>query len=160
MEETAKDLNCRDAEGNALAAQGSETSSPRIVVVDDEDCLLEMVGVLIRDWRKDITLLAFRDGATAWQELVRADPDLLITDMVRPGMAGRDMLPLLAKKKVKYPILVHSGYVTETEVRQWAGPDLKVTFLKKPWRAEEFRRQLLNHLGPSDNPKWPSTPTH
>src|SRR5260370_35836552 len=114
-----------------------------------------MVGVLIRDWRKDITLRAFRDGATAWQELLRADPDLLITDMMRPGMAGCDMLPLLALRKVKYPILVHSGYATETQVRQWAGPDLKVTFLQKPWRVEEFRRHLLITLGPTDNPSWP-----
>jgi CheY-like chemotaxis protein len=148
-------LSSMVADTFALAKKGLPRSQRplRIVFVDDDDVILEMVGSLIRDWLKNLTLLSYQDGETAWQELLRTDPDLLITDVVRSGMTGCEMLPLLAQRKVKYPILVHSGYATETQVRQWAGPDLNVTFLRKPYSADEFRRQLLIHIGPSDNPE-------
>jgi CheY-like chemotaxis protein len=150
MDKTAKGLNYCESEANALAAQPRKTGSPRIVLVEDENWVLEMLEILIRDWFKNPTLLSFQDGETAWQELLRTDPDLLITDMNRNGMTGWEMLPLLAQRKVKYPILVQSGQATEMQVLQCAGPDLNVTFLQKPWTAAEFRRQLLIHLGLRD----------
>jgi CheY-like chemotaxis protein len=136
------------------ATQPRRTDPSRVVLVDDDDCFLEIVGGLIRDWLKDLTLLSFQDGETAWQELLRTDPDLLITDIAHPGINGLEMLSLLAERKVKYPILVTSGNPLEKEVFRCAGPDLKVSFLQKSYSADEFCRQLLIHLGPSDNPKW------
>ena len=126
---------------------GRATRPPKIVMVDDEPLLLELAEVVTRAWSKEVTLLCFQDGATAWEELLRADPDLLITDMNRDGMSGWKMLPLLAAKKVKYPILVHSGNATEDEVRLCTGPNLNVTFLGKPWEAQQFCEQLSVLLG-------------
>lgn len=123
----------------------------RIVVVDDESWCLEMVGTLILSKFKHAALQTFQDGGTAWQELSRAGPDLLITDMIRGGMNGWEMLPLLAQRKVKYPILVTSGYAQEKDVRQCAGPDLVVSFLQKPYTSEQFWGELFKHLGPGDN---------
>ncbi|MEI2722731.1 MAG: response regulator [Verrucomicrobiota bacterium] len=53
---------------------------PRIVVVDDEPVILEIIENLIRSWFEDAAVLLFQDGQAAWGELLRTDPDLLITD--------------------------------------------------------------------------------
>lgn len=139
----------------------------RIVVVDDEDWPLEMVERLIQNWFSEVTVLTFQNRDEAWQELSRADPDLLITDMnndntpqylnfgMRFGMSGWKMLPLLAERKAKYPILVVSGSFlmegVEDKARQCAGPDLNVSFLAKPFTTEQFNLELFKHFGPSKN---------
>jgi DNA-binding NarL/FixJ family response regulator len=120
MEETAKGLNCRDGEGSRLAAQPRKAAPARIVLVDDEDCYTEVVEMAIHQRFKNVIVHTFHNRDEAWQALLRSDPDLLITDMNndnvpaqlrRPymGMSGWKMLPLLAERKVKYPILVVSG---------------------------------------------------
>jgi DNA-binding NtrC family response regulator len=127
--------------------------APRIVVVDDEAVILEVMEIVIRSWFKNVTLLKFQEGTSALGEILRTEPDLLVTDMCRHGMDGWTMLPLLAEKNVKYPILVQSGFATEKHVRECAGPNLNVTFLQKPWAAKEFCQELLALVGPSDNPE-------
>jgi TPR repeat protein len=119
---------------------------PRIVVVDDEPMLLQLFEILILQCFKDATVLSFDNGDQAWQELLRKTPDLLVTDMNRGGLNGWKMLPLLAAKKVNFPILVASGSATEKDVRQCAGSDLTFSFLAKPFSIEAFHHELLKYL--------------
>jgi CheY-like chemotaxis protein len=96
---------------------------------------------------------------------LRADPDLLITDMRNDnvpgrttdfGMSGFELLRLLAKKGANYPILAISGCFSmsgfEGRAKQCAGPALRISFLTKPFTSELFRRALLKCLGSGDNP--------
>ena len=88
-----------------------QLSKPRIVLVNDSPDTVHLMEALICDWFKEATLLIFQSGAQAWQELQREDPDLLITDMMRPddAMDGWAMIPLLAEKRVKYPVVIVSA---------------------------------------------------
>jgi CheY-like chemotaxis protein len=157
------------ADALALAKkEPSRNSRPlRIVLVDDEDWFTGMVERAIHHSFKNVIVHTFHNRDEAWQELLRADPDLVITDMNndnlpflhRPylGMSGWEMLPLLAERKVKYPILVVSGSFlmegVESKARECAGPDLNVSFLTKPFTLKQFNLELLKHLGPGDNPQ-------
>lgn len=127
-------------------ALAKKKSSPRIVLVDDEEWLREMFELAIRNCFKDAVVVSFADGEQAWQELSHTAPDLLITDMNRPGLNGWKMLPLLATKKVNFPILVASGYATENAVRQCAGSGLNFSFRRKPFSVGDFQQELLKHL--------------
>ena len=135
-------------------ALAKEARSFRIVHVDDENYILEMFGLAIREEFKDVVIDAFQNGDKAWEELQRADPDLLITDMNHVGMSGWEMLPLLANRKAKYPILVVSGWFLkngeENIARQCAGPDLKVTFwTKSKFGMEQLTAYLRTQLDPN-----------
>lgn len=133
-----------------MTPQPPRTRPPRIVVVDDEDFCLEVFKLFICDYFKHPTLLLFSSTSEAWEELSRTDPDLLILDM---PMLEPDLLPLLAERKVTYPILATSGYYQEEDdVRQRADPSLNLAFIKKPFLPTQFNRELLALLGPSDNP--------
>jgi len=134
---------------------------PKIVVVDDEETALILYATIVRRCFKNVILRTFQNRDEAWQELLRADPDLLITDMNNDnvpgrtqifGMSGWKMLLLLAERRVKYPILVISGSFSmegiESKARQFAGPDLNVSFLTKPFASEVLTHELIKHLGP------------
>jgi CheY-like chemotaxis protein len=131
----------------------------RIVVVDDSRMLLHGMGDYIRDWLEDTEVLLFQDGEAAWQELSQTDPDVLITDMHRFGMmSGWEMLPLLAERNVKYPILLVTGYGEENDPQdgktlrdvhdllRGACSTLNVTILPKPFTFETFRKALESCL--------------
>jgi CheY-like chemotaxis protein len=129
----------------------------RIIIIDDEDWLLKMFeqAIRINPVFKNANVQAFQNRDEAWQELLQTDPDLLITDMNNdnsPGqmqnfcMSGWEMLPQLAKRKAKYPILVFSGAAKEKAVRECAGSELNISFLQKPFTTEQFYAELSKHL--------------
>jgi CheY-like chemotaxis protein len=127
---------------------------PRIVVINQEPMILEIWEIRIRQYFKNGTILLFKDGDLALQELSQTEPDLLITDMHRPGMDGWKMLPLLAAKEVKYPLLVEQRNVSEVAVRRCAGSELNLTVLRGIWRLKTFYTHLGTLVGPSDNPEF------
>jgi CheY-like chemotaxis protein len=108
--------------------------------------------------------VTFQNRDLAWQELLRRDPDLLITDLNNEnvpgqpgytGMIGRELLPLLAQRKVKYPLMIVSGSLrapgVEGQVRDCAGPALNLTLLAKPFAAAAFENQLVRLLSDSSS---------
>ena len=144
-----------------IEIRNAEKQPVRIIHIDDEDWLLEMVSQTIRanEIFKSATVQTFRNRADAWSELLLKDPDLLITDLRNDnvpgrtynfGMSGFQMLSLLAKKNVKYPILVLSGSLSiegcENEARKCAGDKLRVSFLKKPATSEQLYAEISKHL--------------
>ena len=145
---------------------------PRIILVDDEEWYQAMVEPIIRDYFEELTLLKFRNRDEAWLELLKSDPDLLITDMRNDnipstselkeslGMSGFELLKLLAVRRVRYPILVVSGSFSmsglEGLAKKCAGPNLNVTYLTKPFTKELFYQGLLKCLGSSFNSASPA----
>jgi CheY-like chemotaxis protein len=61
---------------------------------------LELFEIVIQSWFKDVTVLLFDNGAAALEELVQADPDLLITDDIMAGMGGEELCQRLFDRRV------------------------------------------------------------
>ena len=65
---------------------------PRLLLVDDEPTNLQVLrGILQADYR----LLYARDGATALKLARETPPDLVLLDVMMPGMSGHDVCRLL-----------------------------------------------------------------
>jgi CheY-like chemotaxis protein len=91
----------------------------RIIIVDDEPSFLNLLESVIRNRFKEAIVLKFGEGEQAWLELMQATPDFLITDLERQSkMSGWEMIPLLAERKVKCPILLLSGSTRGNELQQ------------------------------------------
>jgi DNA-binding response OmpR family regulator len=112
--------------------------------------LLEVIKAVIFQKYKNATVKTYTDGDLAWQELLRQEPDLLISTILRDrGIDGYDMISKLATRKAKFPILVYDGLMniaTENHVQQLAGPNLKVSCLYCPFTAEQFFNGLSKLL--------------
>jgi CheY-like chemotaxis protein len=137
------------AETLALAKKGPPRSQRplRIVSVNDEKILLELVEVIISGYFKAVIVQSFQDAEEAWQELSRSDPDLLITDDIMGKLDGEDIVRRLADRKAAYPIIVIQGY---PEREQWVLDCVKrgedVTLLRAPYRAESLVRAVESGL--------------
>ena len=128
-----------------------QTRPLRIVILDDEPFVCDAIRVMLHFDLPNAEILTFTNAEAALEELEREDPDLFTTDFEHPGTRGDELLQILAKRKVKYPVFVISAYAPE-DVLLYAGPDLNVTLLRKPVTMEQLRALLLKHLGPARTP--------
>jgi DNA-binding NtrC family response regulator len=124
--------------------------SLRIVMVNDEPGVLKTFEVVISRWFKDVTILSFENGAAALEELLKTDPDLLITDERMPVMSGPELCQRLFDKQVTYPIIVDSAWEpreqTEQWVREFANRGLNVSYLPVPCDVETILRAVETAL--------------
>lgn len=77
--------------------------SGRIALVDDEENIRETVSFALR--REGYAVDAFADGASAWERLEGALPDLAILDILMPRMDGLELCRRLRACSETLPIV-------------------------------------------------------
>lgn len=127
-----------EAGGSALHlefAAEAVTTGParRILVVDDEEGIRTLVRKVLE--RQGFTVSEAESGNAAVTMLERdaAAYDLLITDMMMPGMDGRSLAGRVAQLRPGIRTLFISGYTEDTEVQSGRLP-AGTAFLAKPFQ--------------------------
>ena len=103
-----------------------------VLVVDDEQILRDLVCRTLRD--EGYRTLEAAHGGEAL-ELVESGPDtvdLVVTDVVMPGMDGRELGRRLAQSRPTLPILYMSAYDVNDIFRR-GSPRSSAPFLQKPF---------------------------
>lgn len=103
--------------------------SAHIFLVDDDEAMREALAVLIESWGYRVSTAG--DGVVARSEIARTTPDVIITDVVLPGMSGLDLLEELERDGIKTPIILITAHGTVG----WAVDAMKrgaMDFLTKP----------------------------
>ena len=128
----------------------NDSRPQRIVLVDDESSVLEIMELLVRSVFPNAILLVFSNSKEAWQELSERNPDLLLTDDLMPGLRGKEIVQRLADKKATYPIIVHSAYhSTDEEVHEFVNQGLNIKFIRMPFEQQDYRKLLESLLPPT-----------
>jgi PAS domain S-box-containing protein len=129
-----------------VAPQCPSTGHETILLVEDEVMVRQMVARILL--RAGYQVLAAADGREALQ-LVEQHPhriSLVITDVVMPGMNGRDLSTRLSNLRPDLPVLFISGYPDEVMItRSLLEPGSP--FLHKPFAPELLTakvRELLD----------------
>jgi CheY-like chemotaxis protein len=114
--------------------------SGTVLVVDDEQLLLTMAETILTDFGYQV--LTAGSGAAALRHLTNPGIkiDLVFTDMVMPGMGGRELMDRIRQLGLPVPILCTSGYVLKEEDRPPAG------YLPKPFTSTEFLTKIKSTL--------------
>lgn len=112
----------------------------RILFVDDDpdvlDLLRDMVPEMGQDWDT-----AFVDGGARALELLAATPfDVVVTDMMMPGMSGEELLGEVRRRHPTVVRIVLSGYVEDTT--RLRAVDSAHQYLSKPFDAPTLRQTL------------------
>ncbi len=92
----------------------AEAGSGTVMVVEDEASVREMTSVVLRRAGYEVTPVS--DGAEALEQLTgRAAPiDVLVTDVVMPGMSGIDLAERVIDRFPTAGVVLLSGYNAET----------------------------------------------
>lgn len=145
----------RTNQPSSPSARLEETERPfRIIHVDDEECMLELVKKIITTHFKNVSILSFQNSNDAWNELSRTVPDILITDDKMQDMSGEDIVSQLMTRNVSYPIIVTSGLPeTESWVKEMASLNSKIRFLRIPFEHWRLVEQIIQHSGKNLIPK-------
>ena len=92
-------------------------SKPRVLVVDDEKELLRSIErILRRDDLEVTTATSAEEALLGMQQTV--PPDLIISDLMMPGIGGLEMLKLVSRKHPNVPVPVRSSRFTPFS-RRW-----------------------------------------
>jgi len=88
------------------------------------------------------------NGAAALElYLSSVDPiDLVLTDIIMPGIDGRNLLKKLTSISKELPVIFMSGYSTGFFAQGEKALDSRVAFLKKPFTAHELLMSIRNVL--------------
>lgn len=125
-----------------------ETPQARILVVDDDPFNLKILGGMFHTY---YDVLVAPSGERALEIATSAKPDLILLDVLMPGMDGYDVLARLRENSVtrNIPVIFTTGLDSAEDEEK----SLKlgaVDFITKPYRApivlERVRIQLeLKH---------------
>tara|TARA_A100001011_G_C14235211_1_gene810672 strand:+ start:594 stop:1292 length:699 start_codon:yes stop_codon:yes gene_type:complete len=87
-----------------------------IVIVDDEKDILDLLKINIE--RKNFRAHCFQDGESAISYILKNKPDLIILDLMLPGIDGFDICRLLKNKEdtKNIPILILSAKGEEVDI--------------------------------------------
>lgn len=85
-----------------------EASRLAVLVVDDEPALREVLSLRIQDWGFDVRTAV--DAADAERVLKTWEPDVVLSDVVLPGISGVDLLRWLKRDDDRMPVIMMTAH--------------------------------------------------
>jgi len=134
-------------QNSALQDSRKESPSGSTIVLLVED--VHEVRILISDYlaRNGYTVLSAGNGRQAI-EAARQHPgpiQLLLTDVVMPGMSGQELALRVTAERPETRVLYMSGY-TDDEIVRRGLHDPSMSFIQKPFTAENLAMQVRKVL--------------
>jgi CheY-like chemotaxis protein len=128
-------------------ARGYET----VLVVEDEEPLRRLTRRILET--RGYTVLDAPNGQEAIRVLASAQKrvDLLLTDVVMPGMSGRELVERLLPVYPWLRVLFMSGY-TEDMMLQHRVAELGITVVEKPFTSDDLAIAVRNTLDRTADP--------
>lgn len=135
-------------------AEGTERRPYRVLVVDDEPNLRRLVEIHLT--RAGYEVETATNGAEALESLRRRRPDLLVLDVMMPGLNGFEVLAEIKSEPETAEILVVmlTAQGTDDHIRHGWGTGADF-YMVKPFNPEELRMvvdRLTAALASPDSP--------
>jgi CheY-like chemotaxis protein len=131
------------------------TGVPTIYFIDDSATMREVIKIAFR--RENMEVLASHDAAMALDEIEKARPDVVITDVIMPEKDGYEVCQFIKNhpELSKTPVILMSGVVNRA-VAERAFAVKADELLRKPFQPQDLIarvRHLLNtNTAPAPSP--------
>jgi CheY-like chemotaxis protein len=141
-------------DGRSLPPRGDES----VLLVEDEDAVRALATMVLQ--KQGYSVLAARNGDQALRlcEQHLGDIDLIATDLVMPGMSGRELAEQVLAMYPGTKLLYMSGYADDAVVRHGV-LESHLPFLQKPYTPEVLARKVREALDAKSRTKmdWCAT---
>ena len=119
----------------------------------EKELTLKEISVVIRDTLEEngCSVVEAENGFTALERCAAHDGpiQLLVTDMMMPGMNGHDLAERIVRLRPDTPVLFVSGH-PEAEVGDNTLIGRKVSLLRKPFSSDELVERVIEVVRSSD----------
>jgi len=117
----------------------------RILFVEDEDAVRGVAARLLRARGYEVIEAASGEEALELAELHAGQIDLMISDVVMPGMQGPDLLKQARQYLAGAPVMFISGYA-EAEFSNLLEGETNISFLPKPIDIKTLAERVKQEL--------------
>ena len=125
-------------------SRGTET----ILLVEDEGTVRVLVGNILEGNGYRVLVASHSEEAFRLSGHHEGPIHLMVTDVVMPGMSGRELAERLASSRPKMKVLYISGYTDDAIVRHGVQTQ-NTAFLQKPFTPDTLLRKVREVLGGS-----------
>ncbi len=134
LDESAQYIHSKPVSGN-------ET----ILLVEDEDSVREVTALLLESLGYHVLQVPGADEALKLVKNKRTKIDLLLTDVIMPGMSGWDLAEAFRVHDPDIKILFQSGHTDDMVLRHGI-LNAEVAFLQKPFRIDDLAKKVRKIL--------------
>ena len=120
-------------------------SKTRILIAEDEPDLRELTRIFLEGYGYKVMEASAADHAIRTSETFTGTIDLLLTDVIMPGMSGRQLAEEILKQRPETKIMYMTGY-TDDMVVQHKVLEPGVQLLQKPFNRTELAFKVRSTL--------------
>ena len=135
------------AAGEPSGAARSQDAAGTILVVEDEEMVRDLIAEVLGEAGYTVLATGSPREAVEIFEHRGEEVRLLLTDVVLPGMGGRQLAESLSARRPDLKVLYTSGYPDNAILHQGV-LDPGVAFLEKPITPDELLEKLRETLSP------------
>ena len=116
----------------------------RILVIDDDPGVREYLEDVLSYWGYSVSAVVAAEPA--FHHLDEIPPDLIVLDLLLPGMNGIEALHRFKQRLPDVPVVMVSGYGSAREIAECMRRGAS-DFLRKPFDEDRLRLVLRTALG-------------
>ncbi|MEM5871249.1 MAG: response regulator [Candidatus Aenigmatarchaeota archaeon] len=119
----------------------------KIMIVDDEANLRELVSAILE--QEGYEVITAEDGKDALEKLKKVKPDLILLDMMMPGMSGREVCeriradPKTKDLKVAFLTVARFSEIGKSELKKMNVID----YITKPFDNQDLVKRVKKIVG-------------
>ena len=121
----------------------------RILIVDDDLALAEMLGIVLRNEGLDVTHVA--DGSSAVAAFRESRPDVVLLDVMLPGIDGLEVCRRI-RAESGVPIVMLTAKTDTVDVVLWL-ESVADDYVVKPFKPQELIARVRARLRRGDDPE-------
>jgi signal transduction histidine kinase/ActR/RegA family two-component response regulator len=125
--------------------QAETRGSGTILLVEDEEPLRELIREMLEGAGYSVKAAGTPEEALRLAECDSGNLDLLLTDVILPGMSGRQLAEAVVRLKPGVRVLFMSGYADDI-IGRYGVLDSEFEFLEKPFHRDQLRRKIREML--------------
>jgi signal transduction histidine kinase len=134
------------ADAPPVVVEGGETlRKKRVLIVEDNPDLVEVLMLFLASVSRNLEISTARSGFEALEKIKNHAPNLVILDVMMPGMDGFEVLARLRRlpEHERMPVMVLTGYSDAVQRARDAGAQ---EVMLKPFEKNIFVRKVLQLL--------------
>jgi two-component system cell cycle sensor histidine kinase/response regulator CckA len=128
-----------------VKTEGAAVPEKTILVVDDDSDVLKLVGLILTTKGYEVITATSADQALRKARNLDGPPDLLLTDVVMPGLSGPMLADRLSEVHPTLRVLFMSGYDDRQVVRRYI-KEKGFALIPKPFTADQLSEKVENLL--------------